>query len=449
MHLLHALLEQSAIRYSDRGALLFKGDLVSYAELNIRANQLARLLVFKGLRVGDRVGIYFEKGLEQAVAIWAVAKAGGVFVVLNPTLKDSAVRYIIEDCDMTVLITAAAKLKLVSLDGLPSLKIGICEHLSNLSLPEDIHWFDWSEAQKQSSENLQLSIDEQSLAAIIYTSGSTGMPKGVMLTHSNITLGAHAVGEYLQISCNDRILSLLPFSFDYGLNQMTTAVKEGALLVLKNYIFPEEIIEIIHTEKITGLAGIPTIWIQLLQAKNVGKYSTNHFRYMTNSGDRLSVTHVRALEQAFPHTKIYLMYGLTEAFRATYLNPAELGRRPDSIGKAIPHAEIFVINAQGKETEPHETGELIQAGPLVSKGYWGKPEATAEKIKPHPLKKNGGFVCYSGDLVRRDEDGFLYYVGRNSAMIKSLGHRISPTEIESELYKLSSVKQAVAFCVKD
>ena len=292
------------------------------------------------------------------------------------------------------------------------------------------------------------------LAAILYTSGSTGKPKGVMLSHDNVRAGATIVSSYLEITSADRILAVLPFSFDAGLNQLTTAFQQGGTLVLMNFVFARQIVEMLAKEQITGLAGVPTLWSLLAQPNStLQKNTPPALRYITNTGGAMPQSVLRSLRTALPRTRIFLMYGLTEAFRSTYLPPEELDRRPTSMGKAIPDTEILVLNERNELCAPGEVGELVHRGPTVSMGYWRNPEATDGVLRPNPLlpPELGDIerVCYSGDLVKTDEDGFLYYVGRRDTMIKSSGFRISPTEVEEVVFQSGQVRHAAAVGVPD
>ena len=284
-----------------------------------------------------------------------------------------------------------------------------------LQLPVAGKWTDWG-----------ISKD---LAAILYTSGSTGKPKGVMLSHANIMAGSTIVSTYLEISESERILAVLPFSFDAGMNQLMTAFQQGATIVLIKFVFAKEIIDALLAEHISALAGVPTVW-SLLANGGILKHKFPDLRYITNTGGAMPQAVLKVLREALPSTKIFLMYGLTEAFRSTYLPPEELDRRPTSMGKAIPDTEILVLNEHGERCQPGEVGELVHRGPTVSMGYWGNLEATDRVLKPNPLLApelgDCEKVCYSGDLVKTDDDGFLYYVGRRDTMIKSSGYRISP-----------------------
>jgi acyl-CoA synthetase (AMP-forming)/AMP-acid ligase II len=292
------------------------------------------------------------------------------------------------------------------------------------------------------------------LAAILYTSGSTGRPKGVMLSHANIIAGATIVSNYLGITERERILAILPFSFDAGLNQLKTAFQQGGTLVLMTFTFAREIVEMMLRERITGLAGVPTLWSLLTQANStLSKQPLPDLRYISNTGGAMPQPVLKVLRQALPATKIFLMYGLTEAFRSTYLPPEELDRRPTSMGRAIPDTEILVLREDGSLCQPGEVGELVHRGPTVSMGYWGRPEDTNRVLRSNPLLPpevgDCERVCYSGDLVKMDDDGFLYFVGRRDTMIKSSGFRVSPTEVEDALFRTGKIRGAAVIGIPD
>jgi acyl-CoA ligase (AMP-forming) (exosortase A-associated) len=285
------------------------------------------------------------------------------------------------------------------------------------------------------------------VASILYTSGSTGRPKGVVLSHRNMVTGARSVAEYLENRDEDRLLAVLPLSFDYGFSQLTTAFLVGASVTLIDYLFPRDVISAVQRDKVTGLAAVPPLWIQLAELEWPASV-TDHLRYLTNSGGRMPRATLEKLRSALPKTRVFLMYGLTEAFRGTYLPPEEIDRRPDSIGRAIPNAEILVVRSDGSPCAPHEPGELVQRGSLVALGYWNDQAKTAERFKPVPGQKGElpltEMAVWSGDTVRMDEDGFLYFVGRRDEMIKTSGYRVSPTEVEEVAYASGLVGDAVA-----
>jgi acyl-CoA ligase (AMP-forming) (exosortase A-associated) len=308
----------------------------------------------------------------------------------------------------------------------------------------------WEQLQAEGSLRAHRVVDED-MVSILYTSGSTGRPKGVVLSHRNMVAGAKSVAQYLENRASDTLLAALPLSFDAGFSQLTTAFHVGARVVLLNYLLPKDVLNAVVRERVTGLTAVPPLWIQLTQLKWPDTV-TDHLRYIANTGGRMPLDTLKALRTALPRTKPYLMYGLTEAFRATYLPPKEVDRRPDSIGSAIPNSEVLVLRDDGTACAPNEPGELVQRGALVAMGYWNDKEKTAERFKPLPGRESG-LVCpeiavFSGDTVRMDEDGFLYFIGRRDEMIKTSGYRISPTEIEEVIYATQRVGECAAFGVE-
>lgn len=454
--LLHHILRTSAIRDPDKEALVHGSTRLSYRQVAEKCAGLADGLRMAGVQRGDRVGIFLEPSVPQALSIFGISQAGGVYVPINQVLFPEQVAHIAKDCGMTGLITTRHKLtsllpvlkdietlRFVLLDAeiagaSPHLPMFIFDQLCQLQCPEP-----WKE----------VSIGKD-LAAILYTSGSTGKPKGVMLSHGQIMAGASIVSTYLEITNRDRILSVLPFSFDAGMNQLTAAFQQGATLVLTTFIFARDIVQSLAKEDITGLAGVPTLWSLLAQpSSTLHKTKLPHLRYITNTGGAMPQGVLQTLRRILPTTDVVLMYGLTEAFRSTYLPPDQLDHRPTSMGRAIPDTEILVVNEQGQPCKPGEVGELVHRGPTVSMGYWGQPDLTAKVLRPHPyLPKELGDqerVCYSGDLVTMDEEGFLYFVGRRDTMIKSSGFRISPTEVEEALFSSGKLQEAAVIGIPD
>jgi len=454
--LIHHMLQTSARRSPEKEALVHGEQRLSYSEVARRVVGLAQGLRSVGLVRGERVGIFLEASVAQSLSIFAISQAGGVYVPINSLLHSQQVLHICNDCQMRGLITTPAKLKELAsvLDQIPSLEFLVLTQAAD-SIPfrgstHDFESFCTSEpVLPWQGENI-----EKDLAAILYTSGSTGKPKGVMLSHAQVMAGSSIVSTYLSITESDRILAVLPFSFDAGMNQLMTAFQQGATLVLINFVFAREIVQMLLKERITGLAGVPTVWSLISQSNStLQKHTFAHLRYITNTGGAMPQAVLGVLRKALPSTKIFLMYGLTEAFRSTYLPPEELDRRPTSMGKAIPNTEILVINEQGKLCPPGEPGELVHRGPTVSLGYWGEPELTAKVLRPHPLLppelRDGEKVCYSGDIVKKDDDGFLYFIGRRDTMIKSSGFRISPTEVEEVLFQSGKLRGAAVIGVPD
>src|SRR5215470_9459926 len=454
--LVHHMLRTSALRDPNKEALVHGNERLTFNQVNARVMSLAAGLRNSGLERGERVGIFLDAGIPQVLSIFAIPAAGGVFVPINSVLMPDQVSHIARDCGISALITTSTKLKQL-LPLLPEIKslrfLVVVADSEQVALHVPVYDFDLLTHQENVSPCRDQAI-EKDLAAILYTSGSTGKPKGVMLSHANIMAGATIVSTYLGISATDRILAVLPFSFDAGLNQLMTAFQQGAALVLINFVFARQIVDCLVKENITGLAGVPTVWSLLAQSNStLQKQSPPSLRYITNTGGAMPQSVLRALREAIPHTHVFLMYGLTEAFRSTYLPPQELDRRPTSMGKAIPDTEILVINEKGQLCKPGEVGELVHRGPTVSMGYWGNREATDRVLRPNPLlpREIGDVerVCYSGDLVKADEDGFLYYVGRRDAMIKCSGFRISPTEVEEVVFQSGRARHAAAIGVPD
>jgi acyl-CoA ligase (AMP-forming) (exosortase A-associated) len=446
--LIHDLLLQSAAVAPDRTALRHRGQSVAYAELADLVERVGYGLQSLGLGRLERVGIYLPKRIETVAAFFGTSCAGGVFVPINPLLKAEQVVYILQNCTVQILVT--------SRDRWTELRSQLGEKSSIRHVilvdTEDTDGMEvsWTAlvTRPTGGVRVQRPVIDIDMASILYTSGSTGKPKGVVLSHRNMLCGAVSVSTYLENHADDRLLAVLPFSFDYGLSQLTTAFRVGACVVLLDYLFPRDVVRACETEKITGLAGVPPVWIQVADLA-WPETITDHLRYITNSGGRMPRATLDKLRQLLPRTKPFLMYGLTEAFRGTYLPPDEIDRRPDSMGKAIPNAEILVVRPDGTTCEPDEPGELVQRGSLVALGYWNDPDKTAERFKPLPGQRAElpitELAVWSGDTVRKDDEGYLYFVGRRDEMIKTSGYRVSPTEVEEVVYASGLVGDAVAF----
>jgi acyl-CoA ligase (AMP-forming) (exosortase A-associated) len=454
--LIHHMLRTSFERSPDKEALVHGDQRLSYRDVARRTGGLAKGLRRAGLVRGDRIGIYLEPSVAQVVSIFGISEAGGVYVPINSTLFPEQVAHIAKDCGMKGLITTAAKLSSLAavLQQIPTLDFLILTgegDISPIALP--IHHLEEFCELSGPPERREQTISKD-LAAILYTSGSTGKPKGVMLSHANVMAGSTIVSTYLGITASERILAVLPFSFDAGMNQLMTAFQQGATIVLINFVFAREVVQMLLKERITALAGVPTLWSLLAQPNStLQKQPLPDLRYITNTGGAMPQAVLKVLRQTLPNTKIFLMYGLTEAFRSTYLPPEELDRRPTSMGRAIPDTEIVVLNEHGQLCKPGEIGELVHRGPTVSLGYWNRPEDTARALRPNPLLPSElgdcEKVCYSGDLVKMDEEGFLYFVGRRDTMIKSSGFRISPNEVEEVLFQSGKLRGAAVIGIPD
>lgn len=450
--LLSDLVFQTAERIPESPAITFGGETLSYAALADQIRHVAESYTNLGLGRSERIAIYLEKRLETVVAMFAAATAGAVFVPVNPLLRPHQVRHILTDCNVRILVTSVSRLA--------SLKdvLADCEDLKTIitvDAPVDkiekVSCIGWAELfSRKSRDKVFHPVIDLDMAAIIYTSGSTGFPKGVVLSHRNMVAGARSVSQYLENTANDHILSVLPLSFDAGLSQLTTAFNVGARVILMNFLLPRDVVTMAGKEGVTGIAGVPPLWNQLA-ALDWPAETAATIRYFTNTGGHMPRPTLDRLRRAMPHAAPYLMYGLTEAFRSTYLPPSEVDKRPDSMGKAIPNAEILVVRPNGELCDPGEPGELVHRGALVSLGYWNDPERTAERFRPAPGQNPAlpvtEMAVWSGDTVRRDEDGFLYFVGRKDEMIKTSGYRVSPTEIEEVVYASGTVSEAVAIGV--
>jgi acyl-CoA ligase (AMP-forming) (exosortase A-associated) len=402
---------------------------------------------------GDRVALYLEKRPETVTTLFGISAAGGVFVPINPLLRAHQVAFILADSGASILVTSADRLALLapSLGAAPDLKHVIVTDARDVPVLPGVTVHAWTEraAPDGYTSHEPLDID---LAAILYTSGSTGQPKGVVLNHRNLLVGAESVSHYLGNSERDVILSALPLSFDAGLSQLTTAFLVGAHVVLLNYLLPQDVPRLCLLHGVTGITAVPPLWIQLADI-TWPDAARQQLRYFANTGGRMPRALLDRLRWQFPQALPFLMYGLTEAFRSTYLDPAEIDRRPDSIGKAIPNAEIFLLRSDGRPCVPGEEGELVHRGALVAQGYWNDPARTAERFRVIPRLdqpwRPAEMAVFSGDIVRHDHEGFLYYVGRRDEMIKTSGYRVSPTEIEEAAFETCLVQDAVAVGLED
>lgn len=427
----------------EQQALVDPGRSVSYAGLATEVDRIAGWLHQQRLMPGERVIVHLRKGIAEVAAMVAVAKLGGVVVNVNAQWTLEQLTYVAEDSGARLMVVesrAARALAAPMADRI--LVIGAAPLTEEFDRLDELPAVATAEAPRLDSE----------LAMIVYTSGSTGKPKGVMLSHRNILAGARSVARYLKLGPDDRLLSVLPYSFDYGLNQLTTMLLIGGTVVHQPVAMATEIIETLRAERITGLAAVPPLWGQIVRLLDGRGVALPSLRRITNSGGRIPLNVLERLPAVFPGVDIVLMYGLTEAFRSTWLPPEQFAAKMGAIGRAIPGAEIHAIKVGIGIAGPGETGELVHRGPLVSMGYWGRPEATAAKIRPCPeLAALIGDepVVWSGDTVRLDADGDLWFVGRTDAMIKSSGFRISPDEVEDLVCRSGLVGDAVAFGVED
>ncbi|MBU8921167.1 MAG: AMP-binding protein [Bacteroidales bacterium] len=454
--LLQEFLENSASRHPDREALVSGDRRLSFGEIDNMANQLAHTLRDSGVGYGDRVAILIDNSPETVIALWAVLKADAVFLIINPTTKSDKIRYILGNCRAAALITHQSRWRQAAEAAAEaeSLKTVICagDKAGELkeSSPDTLTFLTLDEALNDAPgtrpERKAIDID---LAALIYTSGSTGNPKGVMLTHLNMVAASTSVSTYLENTENDRIINVLPLSFDYGLYQVIMAAQfSGTVILERSFTYPYQTIKLIHEEKATGFPIVPTMSAILLQMKELAKEDFSNLRYITNTAAALPVSHINGLRDVFPSTKIYSMYGLTECKRVSYLHPDQIDIRPESVGKGMPNEQVYLVDENDDLiTRPDVTGELVVRGANVMKGYWELPEETARRLRPgiHPWEKS----LYTGDLFRMDKEGYLYFVSRRDDIIKSRGEKVSPREVENALYAIEDVVEAAVTGVPD
>lgn len=445
-------LSDSAARFPERVLVVDGGRRWTYAEFASTVQKCAAALVQLGLQRAARVAIYLDNSIEHMAAVYGAAATGLIAVPINAKLKARQVTYVLRDCGASVLITTNHRLS--DLKAYEALEDLCCVLVGRSAEPcatstGAVKWEEWlAEADVSGPFHDFLESDA---ALILYTSGSTGSPKGVVVSHRNLVVGAESVNAYFGTRPDDVLLALLPLSFDAGLSQVTTAVAAGARAVLCTYLRAQEVAELCDSEQITILVGVPPLWSQLVGA-SWGRRGAS-LRLFGNTGGHMSRRLLGQLTTLFPNATPYLMYGLTEAFRSTYLDPGQIAARPDSVGKAMPNVEIMLLRPDGTPCAPGEEGELVHLGPLVSLGYWNDPVRTAERFRSVPNRLSPGllpaFGVWSGDLFTRDAAGYLYFVGRRDEMIKSSGYRISPTEIEKVLHAAPGVLEAIVFGIQD
>lgn len=439
-------LRRSAALRPDKVALVAGTRRWTYADLDEASDRLAGALAARGFDRGERAIVLMDNSAEALIAMFGVLKAGGVFSPLNPSTKAQKVGYVLANCRAAAILTQDRLLPIAreAREMAPSVRLVVSAGGGDDTADTQDFGALIGEG-RPAPTTPGITID---LSMLIYTSGSTGVPKGVMMTHQNVDAAATSITTYLENTPDDVILSCLPLSFDYGLYQALMAFKLGATLVLeKNFAFPQAVLSKIGPEGVTGLPLVPTMAALILQMRDLAPGAFPGLRYITNTAAALPVAHIERLRALFPSTTLYSMYGLTECKRCTWLPPAELDRRPGSVGIAIPGTEAYVVDADGRKVPPGVEGELVIRGPHVMKGYWEDEAATSRALKPGPFPWEK--VLYTGDLFRTDEDGFLYFVGRKDDIIKSRGEKVSPKEIENVLYALPGIREAAVVGVPD
>jgi amino acid adenylation domain-containing protein len=443
---LHEYLNISAERYPEKVALRCGDSRLTYRELLRTSNSLASFLLKRGLEREDRVVIFLENSPEAVISLFGALRAGGCYVMVNPKTPPERLAFIVQHCGAKFLIVSSKEQQWISSVS-SSLTHPRCLIFTGRTAPHETG-SDFESACRTPQSSLFPTMGDQDLATILYTSGSAGVQKGVTLTHRNIDTVVSSVSEYLGHTSDDIVLGLLQLSFGYGLLQVLVTFKTGGRIILeKGYGFPYDIINRIKEEHITGLAGVPTMFSLLLQLSSLEKEDLSSVRYLTNAAAALPPTFIPKLKRVFPFAKLYLMHGLTECLRTTYLPPEELDRRPTSVGRGMPNVELWIEDEHGQRLSDGRTGELVVRGANVMRGYWNAPEETARVLRPgrYPWER----VLYTGDLFRMDRDGFLYFVSRKDDVIKSRGEKVSPLEVENIIYTLDEIAEVRVIGVPD
>ncbi len=443
----------AAQRHPDKTALVVEGEPFSYRQLKDASLRLASALRSRGLENGDRVAIYMDNTWPCIVSIYATLLAGGVFFVINPQTKADKLLYYLEDSEAKILMSDShlEKKYLTAGEKTTHLKMIIASGGDAAEkLIRNIVIADFDEVLNQSELLISPpAVTPVDLAAFIYTSGSTGEPKAIMHTHQAMVFTAWSLIEYIRLAENDRILVVIPFAFDYGLYQLLMAMKLGATLVVeRSFTFPAKIYQRIEEQKVTVFPGVPTVFAMMIATHNKKLLSFPSITRITNTAAALPAASIPNLQEIFPNALIYKMYGLSECKRVCYLEPELIDIKPQSVGKAIPGTETFLLDPDGEPVAPGEVGILHIRGPHVMVGYWKLPELSKKMLKPG--RYPGEQILCSHDWFKMDEDGDLYFVGRSDDIIKTRGEKVSPTEVENVLHKtVPEVREAVVVGVKD
>jgi long-chain acyl-CoA synthetase len=459
--LVHEWLRRSARRVPEKDVIVCGRERWSYGKLDARSDRFAEAIVELGGRRQDRVIILTGNCPETVVSLYGTLKAGGVFVVLEVNTKAQRLSYILRNSGARIMVARIDQASVVR-DALAErctdvkiIWVGVNEEVNGPPGMPGIAWDSVFSAMAGGDgrtlppkpDRLPPCIDID-LASLIYTSATTGDPKGVACTHHNMISAARSIIQYILNEQDDVILDALPLSFDYGLYQVIMAVMFGGTVVLEpSFVFLHNVLNRAAEEKVTGFPIVPTMAAMLLKMRDLSRYDLSSLRYLTNTGAALPVQHIERLRQLLPRVTIFSMFGLTECKRVGYLDPSELDRRPGSVGKAMPNCETLIVDENGDEVGPGEVGELIVRGSNVMQGYWNDPDMTGSVYRPGPYP--AWRWLYSGDYFRRDEEGFLYFLGRKDDMIKTRGERVSPKEVENVLCELEDVVEAAVIGMPD
>ena len=438
-------LQNSATENPDKTAIIIKDESHTYSMLYIQAKAMALYLVNSGINKGDRVAIYMNNTWECIVSIYGITMAGGAFLVINPQTKSDKLLYILNDSGAKILISEH-QLKNQYLQIITE-----SHHLNKIIVTgknQDIDLFTGIEiikfedvtSSKQTSTKTLPNVIPNDLAALIYTSGSTGFPKGVMMSHQSMVFASWSLTQYLRLTKRDRIIVLSPFAFDYGLYQLLMTITISAsLIVEQSFTFQKSIYNLIDKYQPTVFPGVPTIYAMMIASYKKSPFKLECIEKITNTAAALPAESIPELKKIFPNALIFKMYGLTECKRVCYLEPELIDLKPGSVGKAIPGTEVYLLSEDGKPVEPNQRGLLHIRGPHVMMGYWNKEDLSNQMLKPGLLP--GEKVLFSNDWFKKDEDGCLYFLGRNDDIIKTRGEKVSPVEIENVIYKIEGIKE--------
>ncbi|HAQ19997.1 MAG TPA: long chain acyl-CoA synthetase [Prolixibacteraceae bacterium] len=448
--LLGEALEFSNKNHPEKTAAIYKGKEYSYSDLRECAVNLAFHLVNSGIEKGDRVAVFMNNSWSSIVSIYGITLAGGVFLVVNPQTKANKLNYILNDCGSKVILSEGILMPelLRAMEGQNEIQEVILSESKHPTDDENFEFTDFEEIiSKRESASLPVIIPND-LAALIYTSGSTGFPKGVMMTHQSMVFTSWSLIEYLRLTGDDSIILVLPLAFDYGLYQLIMAITIGGKIIIEHsFNFPPTIFKQIEQLKPTVFPGVPSIYAMMIATHKKTGIKFESIKKITNTAAALPAEFITDLKKIFPNALIFKMYGLTECKRVCYLEPELLDLKPHSVGKAIPGTEVFLRSPEGKPVPPGETGILYVRGPHVMAGYWNNEELSNEMLKPGLLP--GEKILCAHDLFKMDDEGFLYFLGRNDDIIKTRGEKVSPVEVENSIYQLNGIKEVAVIGIPD
>lgn len=448
--LLGEALEFSCKKYPHKSAVIFGGMEYSYTDLYKAAENLAFYLCMKGIKKGDRISVFMNNSWECAVAIYGITLAGGVFLVVNPQTKANKLQYILEDCGAKIFIAEAIlhnEFRQILEDSNEIIDVILSGRKDNAKY--SFNFSDFETVTNVKHGNIQLPyIIPNDLAALIYTSGSTGFPKGVMMTHQAMVFTSWSLIEYLRLTEDERIMLVLPLAFDYGLYQLIMSVTIGGTLIIEqSFNFPPSIFRKMDEFRPTVFPGVPSMYAIMIATHQKTGITFDSVRKITNTAANLPNEFVNDLKHIFPNALIFKMYGLTECKRVSYLEPELIDQKPNSVGKPIPGTDVFILDINGNPVKPGETGTLYVRGPHVMAGYWNKDELTNEMLKPGLVP--GERILCAHDQFKVDEDGFLYFQGRNDDIIKTRGEKVSPTEVENAIHEIKGIREAAVIGIPD